>query len=99
VLLFLFRFPTRRSSDLTLRAGIASRSTRKLEPISPRWMTRSKLFSLTGTLRKSCLYSVRLDHTMRGTPYALAACSSPRYGQVPRSEEHTSELQSRENLV
>src|SRR5690606_41483946 len=63
--------------------------------LSPR-PPRSTLFPYT-TLFRSRTWR-RATHT--GNVLQAAGCETPRYARpVPRSEEHTSELQSRENLV
>src|SRR5690606_41731967 len=78
-------FPTRRSSDLRIRAG------READPLV--------LAQAPDELR-----NLRLRHRVAGNAQRITADARARprddHGAVPRrSEEHTSELQSRENLV
>src|SRR5690606_41617361 len=87
LLIYLPSFPTRRSSDLTaaLRRSLRTISTcsRRPDPTSS-----SLPLPITGTRRCS------------STRFAPDATSIARnHSHSPRSEEHTSELQSRENLV
>src|SRR5690606_41880697 len=75
----LHSFPTRRSSDLVLRAAQSTTSF------------------LTGTI-----WSTGRTGAQRWTcciPRTTSRNSQAESAQLPRSEEHTSELQSRENLV
>src|SRR5207302_10942570 len=89
----LHSFPTRRSSDLDLLAreliavGDVLRGTNHLDvcvPREQRWIRRA-----------SCTGPHRVEHEHR-PPRAERRLA---FHQRPRSEEHTSELQSRENLV
>src|SRR5690606_42149696 len=95
----LLSFPTRRSSDLVMPSRLA---------LSKTCLTRSgreralptKLFSANSTTILSVPAETRLAETL------TSACPSLGVGVgtssivvLPRSEEHTSELQSRENLV
>src|SRR5690606_41009650 len=88
-LLALHSFPTRRSSDL---GRVLPDHDQPLEASS----------ACSRSARMSSICSIPMDsRTMsRGTP---AFCSSSslswRWVVEARSEEHTSELQSRENLV
>src|SRR5690606_42082786 len=79
-------FPTRRSSDLR---STAPRSVpgRGATAKSARAITSSAR-SQVGRLRAASAPRMRVIST-----------SSPKVASVSRSEEHTSELQSRENLV
>src|SRR5690606_42118401 len=82
----LHSFPTRRSSDLELGRGVRLYGDGAFVAVPPYdwWDHRS-------TLR----WVEHPDHTdLRPAPSWLLQCC-----HVPRSEEHTSELQSRENLV
>src|SRR5690606_10862267 len=87
-------FPTRRSSDLsarTRRVGARSRAERGPDPlVRPR----------TGALgRVPGAVSRRARHARAARTPACAAGCGRRKTHHARSEEHTSELQSRENLV
>src|SRR5206468_10866778 len=87
-------FPTRRSSDLD--AAYASSSSRTVLCSRPDWWPTStssrrvltQMHWSTPTGRRSSLPPIR--------------CTAPSCGEAtapPRSEEHTSELQSRSDLV
>src|SRR5690606_42052868 len=84
-------FPTRRSSELVLQLEQAV-----VEPRQPRRADRADEFVAkpqrreagNGCLQRGAEQAARRDDARRRDP-----------GKVPRSEEHTSELQSRENLV
>src|SRR5690606_41027185 len=83
----LHSFPTRRSSDL-LAAGP---STIALQPISVRpaqSSRRGKRLAISSPVYCATQPSESLNRRM-----------ATKCGSSPRSEEHTSELQSRENLV
>src|SRR5690606_40483392 len=88
----LHSFPTRRSSDLgaVLSSAIAAASPLLGEPPSQRWLappsqrSRDQLFSVPSDRQVSGINEVR---------------PSSRARRIMRSEEHTSELQSREKLV
>src|SRR5690606_39848802 len=83
-------FPTRRSSDLgTWRPGSAS-STTCPRPSPPR-----------GRRSRCCPRTRRPPSAPTPSPSTRGCCSSgTTTARCPaRSEEHTSELQSRENLV
>src|SRR5690606_39654927 len=91
----LHSFPTRRSSDLspdtaarlfTRPASVAKSSTRHRRPDG------SLPEAGVGLLSGACLMVMQ---SQRG--HAFGPLSVP--GRILRSEEHTSELQSRENLV
>src|SRR5690606_42085432 len=79
-------FPTRRSSELAIRSGISA--------------------ATTGVLFRNMLMNAESSSVARNASCGRSAhivasdreigCSAP---VVSRSEEHTSELQSRENLV
>src|SRR5690606_42049632 len=84
----LHSFPTRRSSDLT-----PSRSA-----ISCHDQPSERAFSTCSASRRSA--STRSDRTARRpTSGSVLLAASMSTGSMARSEEHTSELQSRENLV
>src|SRR5690606_39953873 len=82
-------FPTRRSSDLH-RRGKAGRR-RAPSPAPPAGRTRSGGDPAAGV--PGC------PGRERAVLYAGGGGAGPRSAPGPRSEEHTSELQSRENLV
>src|SRR5690606_41580771 len=89
-------FPTRRSSDLTRThacAGVRRACAGKVSGIALEGVGLAG----TGKARRSCgaLVRERRDGSRSKEWVSLA-----REGRAaPRSEEHTSELQSRENLV
>src|SRR5207302_5907195 len=87
-------FPTRRSSDLRIESYFLDGAAGKIEALleEPEW----------GEPREACL--VCHPHplyggTMHNKVVYRMARALRRSGSVVRSEEHTSELQSRENLV
>src|SRR5690606_41472732 len=96
---YLLPFPTRRSSDLPhhrqrlLEAlGLPDKCTReKLADTLRQW--RAIDVEDTVTAAQGIAVKVRNARQWQRSSQAKAAAS------VPRSEEHTSELQSRENLV
>src|SRR5690606_40557074 len=76
-------FPTRRSSDLP----VSGQRLRISAELTQRNVSRA--FAAFAPLHAACLQQVRLAGAVRAVqPHACR-----------RSEEHTSELQSRENLV
>src|SRR5690606_41339478 len=94
----LHSFPTRRSSDLVLWVRfVLSRRTVRSFPVS-RLTALSKLISLARrmALIVPCSLIPRLRTLLR---WSLRAASLGVLRSLVRSEEHTSELQSRENLV
>src|SRR5690606_39435493 len=79
-------FPTRRSSDL-VRTRVASSD----------WCASRKVVSVTPTVPDE-----RIHCANPSGPSSVSFCFDPAGGSpsgTARSEEHTSELQSRENLV
>src|SRR5690606_42002270 len=90
----LLSFPTRRSSDLLApflpQIVVASDCVLQLYPL-----VLSLIYSLVRIQRKS---SMRLA-TSLVMPSSLSKYSNRLKIEAVRSEEHTSELQSRENLV
>src|SRR5690606_40589880 len=85
----LHSFPTRRSSDLSPARAVCSRSTGDSRcPVARVSTTRSRTFS-------SNTSSLRITSPGWSAPLEICAVST----MANRSEEHTSELQSRENLV
>src|SRR5690606_41848236 len=86
--LVLHSFPTRRSSDLTDRQFL--------------WTTRFTVAAFTVIVTSYAVATDATIHTMVENAYriTLAGAFVPlAAGLFWRSEEHTSELQSRENLV
>src|SRR5690606_41949324 len=81
----LHSFPTRRSSDLTADPGISPSSIRN-------WITRAPKIWVDITDWVSD--SARVNAIRKASMQIRRRCGSEK-----RSEEHTSELQSRENLV
>src|SRR5690606_41941776 len=91
----LHSFPTRRSSDLSLYTSLAA--GRSLPILGERgWATsRSKAI---GTFRTRAAQTLHTGIMFIAWPTSARAL--PSGASIPaRSEEHTSELQSRENLV
>src|SRR5690606_41499367 len=86
--------PTRRSSDLVRRPPVAGPAARHRPPATRRRPSG----------RPACVPTAPCSRTAKNPasscpppePHPPAAARPPR---APRSEEHTSELQSRENLV
>src|SRR5690606_40981225 len=86
----LHSFPTRRSSDLTVSSAL------------PRNATCLRPRSRTSATSRSCAPATTTRLGRRSpcrTTGPSPARSSPTAPTAARSEEHTSELQSRENLV
>src|SRR5690606_39300260 len=88
---YLLSFPTRRSSDLLSTVpGLAATWGKGITVDAGRWIAYWARASIEGTPGS-------LPWTEVGNRELEVVVSKPRvYG---RSEEHTSELQSRENLV
>src|SRR5690606_41659486 len=90
----LLSFPTRRSSDLDLCLALAANLPDRIPEFAARtrvWHLRSAL--VCGTDRRGPGNQAVLSRHRVGAIVTRAAFP------MPRSEEHTSELQSRENLV
>src|SRR5690606_40109098 len=92
-------FPTRRSSDLLIFLGIDSIVQHvvgaKWEPI----VTLVRILIVAGFLRSIAALATGVFHGA-GRPHLAFWMNLPRLVLLTvRSEEHTSELQSRENLV
>src|SRR5690606_40337548 len=90
-------FPTRRSSDLLLAAGSPASLSTASSGATAGASVRSPMRSLAERARGLAAISAsdgRIGHfpAMRKVGAGPTACGA-------RSEEHTSELQSRENLV
>src|SRR5207302_8205545 len=94
----LHSFPTRRSSDLCIFCGYCQ------EVCPEEAIFLMKDYSLTGTSRKDMIYDKEKLLALGGVhndkilKWSHKAEEAEAQG-VKRSEEHTSELQSRENLV
>src|SRR5690606_41354474 len=94
----LLSFPTRRSSDLSQRDELSMLRTHGVATphISP-VLSAEACLTLQAMTRRVHVeddvleYATNLTRFTRGHPQVALGCS--------RSEEHTSELQSRENLV
>src|SRR5690606_41738710 len=86
----LHPFPTRRSSDLR-DVPIDDHSPRCLPPIDTRLLTTA-ISSAGSTGLARWVWKPAWSARVRSSPRASAV-------RATRSEEHTSELQSRENLV
>src|SRR5690606_41595718 len=79
----LHSFPTRRSSDLM-------RYILEVSAMKPFFLTVTSRFTISPSLRIS---------SFEGTPWQTTLLMELLRANLKRSEEHTSELQSRENLV
>src|SRR5690606_40925371 len=93
----LHSFPTRRSSDLPVWALLQIRSEKLsgfLKPTAPVWAEAPSLPNCT--MRRVKNYAVSATSSVL-LPDVHAAADGLTFRH--RSEEHTSELQSRENLV
>src|SRR5690606_40539501 len=85
-------FPTRRSSDLALMDAVLPHSGKSI---------RIGITGVPGVGKSTFIESFGMHWIERGKKVAVLAIdpsSSKSKGSI-RSEEHTSELQSRENLV
>src|SRR5205085_8670661 len=87
----LHSFPTRRSSDLPCSSAVSRVCTDRRRKTS---VTRRRTVSRRS--KSSSLTCSCCSCSARGTARTLSASSRSR---APRSEEHTSELQSQSNLV
>src|SRR5690606_42131032 len=85
-------FPTRRSSDLSQIARGANKLGVKTDVLSLTPERVQRTIEIDGYLA----HRARLDLQIASTGFSVSAFV--RFAQL-RSEEHTSELQSRENLV
>src|SRR5690606_41998964 len=93
----LHSFPTRRSSDLHLledRAG----GLELLVPAGVNGRQRTGV-AVAANANQGVGLLVKLDQRRRGVGDLLQAAFFQQHFVQSRSEEHTSELQSRENLV
>src|SRR5690606_41757533 len=93
----LHSFPTRRSSDLALcmMGNTVIRAEGK-----PKFAMIAMIIPSVGNLILDYLFINVLDYGMLGAGWATTASYVFCLGYILwRSEEHTSELQSRENLV
>src|SRR5207302_5861460 len=89
----LYSFPTRRSSDLRTVAGLGNSSTNDGQLPDGLYLVRIERMAYRWEKQKP-FYAVRLIVLEPAIRHALDA-----HKVQTRSEEHTSELQSRENLV
>src|SRR5690606_41869704 len=90
-------FPTRRSSDLVehARQAVADLTRLAHEPVL---FARVKLTAPPSPdPKRPCIAQANLD--VNGRLIRAQAAEPSMYQALDRSEEHTSELQSRENLV
>src|SRR5690606_42061316 len=89
-------FPTRRSSDLTVGANVQAilGGDTRLEAGPAQQLDRDGVEDPAG----AALDDARVDR-LSGTVQVVADGDQFAVLPAPRSEEHTSELQSRENLV
>src|SRR5690606_40719092 len=95
----LHSFPTRRSSDLWLSAMICEYSGLAYAPVitmTSAVMVQTMTVSMNGS--SSATMPSRAGYGVRAAECAIAAEPAPASLENARSEEHTSELQSRENL-
>src|SRR5690606_39979131 len=97
--LVLASFPTRRSADLDLRARLAgARVARRSRPVVSlaRQIRASALRLCARDARRTVDAAIRIRGSL-----AAVVDRRPRHPVLAsyRSEEHTSELQSRENIV
>src|SRR5690606_40062200 len=91
----LHSFPTRRSSDL-LSCGCPVSLDTPFTMVLPRLLfTKSKIPSMFSSFG-DCYRIIRLRYKKCLNGFSIKALN---FQQSVRSEEHTSELQSRENLV
>src|SRR5690606_42152888 len=94
----LFSFPTRRSSDLAVEARIAAREVAGVLAAIEDAGDGPAVVLLAG-------HGLAFDAQVVGAAVAAVAVAAdvetsfPAHPEQIRSEEHTSELQSRENLV
>src|SRR5690606_41705855 len=85
----LHSFPARRSSDLPSWGGVRCSASR-MRPVAS---------SMRTTLLWRPVSSAIKANRVRRPPPSTVSHTSRTIRSNPRSEEHTSELQSRENLV
>src|SRR5690606_41403852 len=95
----LHSFPTRRSSDLP--AGAASRATRASKPEGNTSDPQRRDQRGTAVIPDTSLPGIHSRREEIACPGARGSqlIAAARSSSGVRSEEHTSELQSRENLV
>src|SRR5690606_39386662 len=90
----LHPFPTRRSSDLRVhRAQDRQEAAGRRDANAPAPSTGAE--QAAGTFEKGCVPQLK----RRTLSLEASEQHNDRHPNGPRSEEHTSELQSRENLV
>src|SRR5690606_41058774 len=91
-------FPTRRSSDLsesTLSVDI-SRIVSSFLTVSPTFLCQRMIVA---SAIDSPIWGISISVLMSPRPLGFLILNARDYSNPRRSEEHTSELQSRENLV
>src|SRR5690606_39731274 len=92
-------FPTRRSSDLAARAGgPGQEKLHRAERTNPPDRTRARADAAGAGARAGAIGRSRVPMPPGGVPAVLRRRSVVDDMALARSEEHTSELQSRENL-
>src|SRR5690606_41189233 len=89
-------FPTRRSSDLT--GGYGRSDSRDGSVFTWNFIALGTYWTAADVAIQHIAKELGGMDKLKGKKIALVYHDSP-YGKEPRSEEHTSELQSRENLV
>src|SRR5690606_41615632 len=95
----LHSFPTRRSSDLAAPAALAVRTPPVVVPMLVAVIVTLTAWSVLFGVR-TIRHGLRLPLTIVDLLLTGGACLLMPWLVAPeRSEEHTSELQSRENLV
>src|SRR5690606_41757026 len=95
----LLSFPTRRSSDL-LRTRLApTLPDEQADPAEIETPARSNAMSAVSALTPGMAKKTVLGRRASPSPKIIAPGTASRMIFSIRSEEHTSELQSRENLV
>src|SRR5690606_42148745 len=88
-------YPTRRSSDLPLTSPSTSLPWRSCRHARPAYSSSARVpSSLRSTLARR-----QVSSRVTSIPPCRMRHTSRHVAPTPRSEEHTSELQSRENLV
>src|SRR5690606_40565153 len=94
----LHSFPTRRSSDLKKLVNVTSSQNKRLLNFAHivSHNLRSHSTNISSLLK---LYHEETDKQTKNEMFRLIKQASDNLNKTIRSEEHTSELQSRENLV
>src|SRR5207302_10446419 len=91
----LLSFPTRRSSDLTMVLGLVRARQGRIQE------AESLLHQAIAGIERTDYVAERWEYYLSLAEFLLAQRQSKEADEwiTKRSEEHTSELQSRENLV